>query len=383
MGKTQIYGSITEVRPLAVVHLNTTFDHSYLLDEHCLHMITFSWSLSEFMMNVVKSTTLSTKQEKPEKVDIEAPICWPTLELSTHHRQDTVRTKWKRNRLLPGGCAGSREKTPWKEAKFWKSFVGLTGTLEFRTTYPHQMSKAPAAPFSNCTWLLLKKRPGNFYQNGPKIQTATESSKHEQERCFKQLTPMLPRASRHCKGYTRIQKSRKGTRNVSENFGRIPCWKNNHPFGTRPAAVAMIHPEKSYESIRHWPFLCKIQALYKMLRDPIAFTSQNLRRRFGQESSIGWFDFLVTPGFSWLWTSATVVQLVIGWADGNFWLQPSKLDITIPLEVKTAMGKSAMLRATVLLRILEQPSPAANSVLSRLLYCVSCQKSSGGISGIT
>lgn len=33
-----------------------------------------------------------------------------------------------------------------------------------------------------------------------------------------------------------------------------------------------------------------------------------------------------------------------------------------------------MLRAAVLLRILEQPSPAANSVLSRLLYCVSCQK---------
>lgn len=64
------------------------------------------------------------------------------------------------------------------------------------------MSKAPAAPFSNCTWLLLKKRPGNFYQNGPKIQTATESSKHEQERGFKQLTPMLPRASRHCKKYT-------------------------------------------------------------------------------------------------------------------------------------------------------------------------------------
>lgn len=99
-------------------------------------MITFSWSLSEFMMNVVKSTTLSTKQEKPEKVDIEAPICWPTLELSTHHRQDTVRTKWKRNRLLPGGCAGSREKTPWKEAKFWKSFVGLTGTWNSEPLIP-------------------------------------------------------------------------------------------------------------------------------------------------------------------------------------------------------------------------------------------------------
>lgn len=37
-------------------------------------MITFSWSLSEFMMNVVKSTTLSTNQEKPEKVAIEAPF---------------------------------------------------------------------------------------------------------------------------------------------------------------------------------------------------------------------------------------------------------------------------------------------------------------------
>ena len=40
MGKTQIYGSITEVRPLAVVHLNTTFDHSiYLMNIVCIWLL--------------------------------------------------------------------------------------------------------------------------------------------------------------------------------------------------------------------------------------------------------------------------------------------------------------------------------------------------------
>ena len=280
-------------------------------------MITFSWSLSEFMMNVVKSTTLSTKQEKPEKVDIEAPICWPTLELSTHHRQDTVRTKWKRNRLLPGGCAGSREKTPWKEAKFWKSFVGLTGTWNSEPLIPTKCLRLRLLPSATALGSCWRSVLGISIKTVPK-------SKRQQKVASMNKRDVSSSSHPCCQGHQDIAKvihgfrNPGGTRNVSENFGRIPCWKNNHPFGTRPAAVAMIHPEKSYESIRHWPFLCKIQALYKMLRDPIAFTSQNLRRRFGQESSIGWFDFLVTPGFSWLWTSATVVQLVIGWADGNF-----------------------------------------------------------------
>lgn len=115
-------------------------------------------------------------------------------------------------------------KNPLEGSKVLEIFCGIDWNMEFRTTYPHQMSKAPAAPFSNCTWLLLKKRPGNFYQNGPKkIQTATESlsSKHEQERCFKQLTPMLPRASRHCKKYTDSEIP--VTRNVSS------FWEDSMP----------------------------------------------------------------------------------------------------------------------------------------------------------